>query len=492
MKKVLILILAYNAQNHIAGVIDRIPKELWSNPDYTTDVVIIDDCSKDNTSAVARVHLNQFPYPVRLLCNSLNQGYGGNQKIGYIYAIEHGYDIVVMVHGDGQYPPEKLPDMIAPLVREEADAVFGSRMMHKKDALAGHMPLYKFAGNIALTALQNLMLGAHLSEFHTGFRAYSVATLKRIPFQHNSNVFHFDTDIIIQLVDNGMKIIEIPIPTYYGDEICHVNGIRYAFDVMVSTFLSRIQKYGIFYAPKFDYEPALFYPDKSSFASSHSFALAQVPGKERVLDIGCGEGYVSSRLRANGSTVAGCDWRVDDKMRACYDKVFATDLNYPDFSVLNSEHFDVIMLLDVIEHLLSPERFMTLMHAWCANDNPRIILTTPNIAFCVPRFMLMLGQFNYGKRGTLDMTHTRLFTFGSLKRLLASTGFNAVEVHGIPAPFPLAVGSNWVARCLLKLNIFLIKISKSLFSYQIAVVARPAPTLEMLMRQAIEVGDAVK
>jgi len=492
MKKALVMIIAYNAERHIAGVLDRVPDILWNNSTYQSDVVVIDDCSKDATSSVAREYIVNHPNrPVRLLRNAMNQGYGGNQKVGYTYAIEHGYDVVVMVHGDGQYPPEFIPEMISPIINDNADAVFGSRMIHKKDALEGGMPLYKFAGNIVLTRLQNLMIGSNLSEFHSGFRAYSVNALKKIPFQYNSNVFHFDTDIIIQLVDNKLTIKEIPIPTHYGDEVCHVNGMKYAFDVMVSTLQSRIQRFGIIYDPKFDYEQAIFYPDKSNFTSSHSFALEQVNPREIVLDIGCGEGYVSSKLRKRECQVAGCDWRVNDTMRTHYDAVFATDLNKPDFSVTGAQRFDVIMLLDVIEHLQNPENFLDILHTWCVAMNPRLVITTPNIAFFIQRIMLLLGQFNYGKRGILDKTHTRLFTFGSLRRILKNAGFNIVSIEGIPAPFPLAFGNNGFSEMMLKINCWLIKLSKSLFSYQIAVVVKPMPTLELLVQQAIESGDKI-
>lgn len=490
MKKALIMIITYNAERHIAGVLDRIPESLWSSPDYKVDVVVIDDCSKDHTTAVAREYIkNSLSRPIRLLRNSVNQGYGGNQKVGYTYAIENGYDAVVMVHGDGQYPPEFIPQMLAPIMAGQADAVFGSRMINKKDAIAGGMPRYKFYGNIILTWLQNRMIGTRLSEFHSGFRAYSVAALKKIPFRYNSNVFHFDTDIIIQLADNKLNIKEIPIPTHYGDEVCHVNGMEYAFDVMLSTVQSRIQRFGILYDPKFDYEEAVSYPDKSYFDSSHTFALGQVRPKERVLDIGCGEGYVSSKLRAQGCNVTGCDWRVNDDMNKHYDAVFATDLNDPEFAAVDTQHFDVIMLLDIIEHLQNPERFLEGLHGWCVVDNPRVVITTPNIAFFIQRIMLLLGQFNYGKRGTLDKTHTRLFTFGSLRRILKNAGFNITSIEGIPAPFPLAFGNNWFSRRVLKLNWLLIRVSRTLFSYQIAVVARPVPTLEMLVKRAIQDGE---
>ena len=120
--------------------------------------------------------------------------------------------------------------MIAPLLGEQgADAVFGSRMMVKKDALKGGMPLYKWIGNQVLTGLENTLAGTSLSEFHTGYRAYSTKGLAKVPFDLCTSDFHFDTEIILQLRKAGAKIVEIAIPTHYGEEVCHVNGFRYAW-----------------------------------------------------------------------------------------------------------------------------------------------------------------------------------------------------------------------------------------------------------------------
>ena len=215
-KRVLIFIVAYNAEKTIGSVLNRIPPAL-RNP--SVEVLIIDDSSKDQTFAQGvKSETSIDNLRIITLRNPVNQGYGGNQKLGYRYAIENGFDIVALVHGDGQYAPEKLPALVEPLIKGEADAVFGSRMIKKQDALAGGMPLYKWIGNQVLTSYQNVMLGTQLSEFHSGYRLYSVAALKRIPFERNSNDFHFDTDIIIQLHFAGMRIAEIPIPTFYGDE----------------------------------------------------------------------------------------------------------------------------------------------------------------------------------------------------------------------------------------------------------------------------------
>src|SRR5262249_37343465 len=146
--------------------------------------------------------------------------------------------------------PECIPRLLYPLIEGRADAVLGSRMLVRRDALKGGMPLYKFVGNRLLTWMQNWVLRSDLSEFHSGFRAYRVAALGTLPFQYNANVFHFDTEIIIQLMLGGHRIEEVSIPTYYGDEICRVNGLRYAIDVVSATVASRLHGLGILYDRK--------------------------------------------------------------------------------------------------------------------------------------------------------------------------------------------------------------------------------------------------
>ena len=187
--------MAYNAASTLAKVLDRIPAEL--RPDIE-EVIVSDDHSQDSTYLVGLGYQQQSDLPITLIRQPTNLGYGGNQKAGYNLAIEHGLDIVVMLHGDGQYAPESLPEILAPLFAEEADAVFGSRTMIKGAARRGGMPLYKFAGNRILSRFENAALGTNLSEFHSGYRAYSVGALKQLPFEKNSDGFNFDTQIIIQ------------------------------------------------------------------------------------------------------------------------------------------------------------------------------------------------------------------------------------------------------------------------------------------------------
>lgn len=229
-----IFIIAYNAVNHLIKTIDRIPRDVY---DAVEEIFVIDDCSKDNTYYAALGYKREHGIDkLTVHRNEKNQGYGGNQKVGYRYAIDRGLDIVAMVHGDGQYAPEALPILLEPLVKGEADMVFGSRMSTRGAALKGGMPLYKFLGNKILTTVQNRLSGLNLSEYHSGYRLYSTHALKRIPFESFVNTWHFDTQIILAMAEREMRIVERPIPTYYGDEICHVNGIPYALNCILTSW----------------------------------------------------------------------------------------------------------------------------------------------------------------------------------------------------------------------------------------------------------------
>ncbi|MEI6423142.1 MAG: glycosyltransferase family 2 protein, partial [Lentisphaerota bacterium] len=287
MKKVLIFVVAYHAESHIVSVLERIPKEIWDSEKYTSEILIIDDASADRTKQVCDIYKEtRRRFNLKVLRNPVNQGYGGNQKIGYLYAIKNNFDIVVLLHGDGQYAPECLCAMIEPIVSGDADFVIGSRMLNKLNALKGGMPLYKFIGNRILTFLQNRIIKTRLSEFHSGYRAYNVKALRSLPFQCNSNDFDFDTDIIIQMLDNKYRIKEIPIPTFYGDEICYVNGFKYAWDIIKNSIISRLQCVSIIYEPKFDYSHGNFiYESKVDFPSSHSYALGQIEDNSIILDL---------------------------------------------------------------------------------------------------------------------------------------------------------------------------------------------------------------
>ncbi len=480
--RLLIFIVAYNAEVTIQKVLQRIPSTLAR---YDTEILIIDDGSRDQTFERAQDTANSHALPFRLtvLVNPKNQGYGGNQKIGFHYAIEKGFDWVALIHGDGQYAPECLPDLLEPLASGSADAVLGSRMMVAGAARRGGMPLYKWLGNKILTSYQNFMLRSRLSEFHSGYRLYGTAALRRIPFGLNSNDFHFDTEILIQLLRSGARIRELPIPTFYGDEICHVNGLAYAGNVFRATLVARAHEYGVLYDRKFDVrEEGDPHRPKVDFPSSHSFAIDAVPPNCRALDLGFSNRFVPEALRAKGCHVTAVGRRREGA--AAVDAFIEHDLDGPSLPV-DFSGFDYVLLLDVIEHLHRPEAFVEQMRL-AARRSPgtQVIVSSPNVAFFITRAMLLFGQFNYSKRGILDLTHTRLFTFRSLRALFESCNFETVEVRGIPAPFPLAFGATPFARALLRLNELAVRVARSLFAYQAFFVFRPRPSLEGLLDRA--------
>ena len=180
-KKVLIFILAYNAQSTIRQTLDRI----ISTKKYDLEVLVIDDASQDRTYSTALTYKDskKLGFKLTILRNVQNQRFGGNVKVGFTYAIRNDFDFIALSHGDGQYPPEEIPKQLKPLLNNKCDVVFGSRMLSGFKALKGGMPIYKFIGNKVTTWIENKLIGSNLSEFHTGQRLFSVKTLKKIPFR---------------------------------------------------------------------------------------------------------------------------------------------------------------------------------------------------------------------------------------------------------------------------------------------------------------------
>ena len=236
-----VYIPAYNAAKTLPKVLSRIPPAVI---DRVEEIFVVDNCSSDRTSEVVLEYKQANGLAkLNVIRNAENLGYGGSQKIAYQHCIDQGYDTVVMLHGDAQYAPELVADILAPVEGSRSDLVFGSRIAGHP--LKGGMPLHRFLGNRALTAFQNIFLGQRLSEYHSGYRAYSVAALKSVPFHNLSSDYHFDTEIIILLIHHHKRLGETPIPTHYGDEENYVNIWQYGTDVLVTTFSYWLHAHGL-------------------------------------------------------------------------------------------------------------------------------------------------------------------------------------------------------------------------------------------------------
>lgn len=235
-KKIIAILPAYNAAKTLERTVNDIPK------DYIDEIILVDDASQDGTIEVAQsLGLKVFVHPKNL-------GYGANQKTCYQKALQAGADIVVMVHPDHQYDPKVIPQLIEPLLKEEGDAVFGSRLMEEEGAIIGGMPRWKYCANIFLTKIENFVLGLNLTEYHSGFRAYTKKVLENLPLERNSNDFVFDTEIIVQMKVNGFKIKEIPIKTRYFPEASMVGlrkSIKYGLSILLVLFQYLIFRLGL-------------------------------------------------------------------------------------------------------------------------------------------------------------------------------------------------------------------------------------------------------
>lgn len=429
MKRIGILVVAYNAATTLAKTLDRIPEDFRPRIDA---ILVSDDHSDDDTYLIGLGYQQQSNLPITVIRTHENLGYGGNQKLGYRWAIENNLDIVVLLHGDGQYAPELLPDIVAPLEAGSADAVFGSRMMERGRARKGGMPLYKYVGNKILTRMENAVAGANLSEWHSGYRAYATDALADIPFERNDDGFNFDTQIIVQMLEAGKRIKEIPIPTYYGDEISYVNGLVYAKDITNDVLRYRLHKMG-FGTGELAFASNV-YETKVGAHSSHAKLLDWANANQplKILDLGCSDGVLSEHLTRAGHSVTAVDIEAHPNIATrCERFVKANlDLGIPDEI---NDQFDLVLAADVLEHVRNPERLLEDAKKRLAPGG-RILVSVPNFGHWYPRFRTLLGVFDYDRRGILDVTHVRFFTKRSFLSLASRSGLKPVRFDSTGLP----------------------------------------------------------
>ncbi|MDP1820734.1 MAG: glycosyltransferase [Acidimicrobiales bacterium] len=428
-KKIGILVVAYNAAATLTQVLDRIPTDLRGQ---IHEVLVGDDHSQDSTYLIGLDYQATSDLPITMVRHPRNLGYGGNQKWGYQHAIDHGWDVVVLLHGDGQYAPEHLPAMIEPIRDAEAVAVFGSRILQPGEARRGGMPAYKYLGNRILTTFQNAVVGTQLSEWHSGYRAYDVAALAELPLAGNSDGFDFDTEIIIQLHEAGHRIAEVPIPTYYGDEICYVDGVKYAKDVTRDVLRYRAHKMG-FGTGEMAFASSA-YEVKHGDETSHGRILGWLSRREpcRVLDLGCSDGQLGARLGALGHEVVGVDLEEHKGVRERLADFVQADLDQgvPDDV---GDDYDVVLMADVLEHVRRPEQLLDAARAHLGAGGT-VMASVPNFGHWYPRARVAVGRFDYDTRGILDRGHVRFFTRRSFEALLARGRWDVQRFESIGLP----------------------------------------------------------
>jgi glycosyltransferase involved in cell wall biosynthesis len=241
-RKVAVVMPALNAAATIAPMVAAIPG------DWVDEVIVVDDGSTDSTVDVAR------DLGVRVVWHPHNAGYGANQKTCYLDVLQRDAEVVVMLHPDGQYEPELIPDLIRPILAGEADLVLGSRMMVPGGARANGMPLYKIVANRFLTAVENRVMGTRLSELHTGYRAYSRRLLLGVPFLRNAVDFSFDSEMLMQASSLGFRIAEVPASSRYFNDASSI-GFRpatvYGLKTLWAAARLLLHRHGLWRSRKF-------------------------------------------------------------------------------------------------------------------------------------------------------------------------------------------------------------------------------------------------
>jgi len=429
-RRIGILVVAHNASGTLADVLSRIPTEVRGS---VSSVLVFDDHSDDATYLVGLGYQQvATDLPLTVIRQPEVLGYGGNQKAGYRWAIEHDLDIVVLLHADGQYAPESLPAMVGPLERDECDVVLGSRMLTPGDARRGGMPRYKHAANRALTRIENGLVGTTLSEWHSGYRAYSVRALRDVPFENNSDGYEFDNQLLVQLHEASKRIVEVAVPTYYGDEIRHLKGVQYGARVLADAARYRLHRMG-FGSGELAFAHTS-YEMKDDPHSSHGRIVAWLRDRppSRILDLGCDNGALGARLREAGHRVTGVDAQDHAGVRDRLDAFVIADLEQGIPAEVGGG-YDIIVMADVLEHVRNPGRILDEARGRLRAGGS-VIVSIPNFAHWYPRVRVALGAFDYDRRGILDRGHLRFFTRRSFERLVQDANFAVTRHEAVGLP----------------------------------------------------------
>ncbi len=488
--RILIFVVAYQHERLIESLFERVPEELFNND--RIQFLVIDDAGGDATAEVLQHWVDAREiHNVSVARNPVNQRYGGNQKLGYRYALEAGFDFTILLHGDGQYAPELLPQFIDIWERTGAAVVLGTRMGNIKSARAGGMPLYKVVANVGLTWFQNKLTGLDLTEYHTGYRAYSSAFLRRVPFEINTNEYHFDTEMLLQAANIGARIEEFDIPTFYGDEDCNVDGVQYGTDVLRETIRYRAHRTGLLCSMKYrDLEKGSGHYQLHGMDTAHVRALEVVEAHQpqRIVDLGCGSGVLARECRERGIEVTGVD--LVEPPAGSVDRFEKADLGEPlPFDAFDS---DMVLLVDVIEELSAPEQLLLDLrnHSRALRpgvEAPLVVVVTPNVAFISNRIALLFGRFNYTDRGILDIQHRRLWNRPSLRRTLADCGYVIEETLPVGVPWEAVIGGA-LGRFLQHITNGLARIWPSAFAFQYLVTCRPLPGVQQILSTREQLG----
>ena len=489
LKSILICIVTFNAEHHINDLINRIPKNIWFSKKY--HLLLCDDASNDDTVRVVQEQLKSFTPHYTIIKLHENQGYGGVQKVCYRFAIENKYERVILLPGNGHYAPEILEGFDVNFEQYDADVVIASRGKNKLLSSSGKGRLFNFKYfiNVILNFFQDIFSMLDVTDINSGYRAYTIGFLNKIPFELNSDGIHFDTEILMQAFHLSASIKEFVVPSEFINERCQVYGFENAWNSLLTVIKYRMQRIGLTVSLKYPFSASSIYKDKCDDENSTHFKALTILQKlsgvtpKRLLDIGCGPGHIEQHLGFLAFDTTGIDKESCGAQH--FDNFIVMDFDNEHLSIDITE-FDHVLLLDIIEHIKKPESFLlNLRDNMKKPFRPTVMVSTANIGFLLMRLNLLFGRFSYADRGILDITHSRFFTLKTFRELLTETGYAIHSIEGIGVPFK-TLGGSWFFALLGPISAFFARLYPSLFAFQFFAIVKPKNTTYQLINIGIE------
>ncbi|MBL4702240.1 MAG: glycosyltransferase, partial [Phycisphaeraceae bacterium] len=483
---IMILLVPTLKDQPLSDLLQNIPSSLIS--DTSIDFVLLDRSENGITASQARQWIDTHQYPRwTILHNPTPHGYGGNQKLGFRLALDRQYDFVIHFLADGRYDPADLEHFVANWRDQPVDVLLGDRLNHDEHFKC-EMPAGRRLANRLLAWYQNKMAHANFSDFHCALRGYTTRFLQTVPFEVNTNAMHFDSHLLLQAHCIDASIRQIPVNYQHQLGTPYQAATGYAWHVFKAATQYRMHQMGMLCSLSYrDLRPTKYQDKTTDFHSSHQIALQLIKqlAPKTVTDIGCGPGFVAKHCEESGICVTGLDMYPP----------LPGNMSHFHKVVLESEELptdpfasDAVLMLDIIEHLAHPEEFLFDMRnksqTLGASQSPKtLLLSTPNIAFIIPRLNLLFGRFNYAERGILDITHKRLFTRKSLKHCLETCGYRIQKVHPVGLAFEV-VFEGWFGKLLARMSWLAACILPTVFAAQFLIVCQPTPGLKQILEDS--------
>ena len=428
-------------------VIERIPAAV---SEWFEEIVVMQQRSAEFAWPATGDAGSDRPANLQIRRLPRDAGFGGVRKAAFEYAQLRNFDHVIFMRGDGLHPPEELPALVLPIVRDPDQMVFAYRRFRMPSGIAGLKWLPNLVAHFVATWVQNRLLGLRLRDYHSGYRLYSMAAISKLPFQLNSDDHRFDMQLVIQSRVLGVPLVEVPVASVWREYPSHWVGVVEVLRAIRCAVDYRLHQFHVYRLGQYFVDEGVKYTLKHSETGSHMQIVGAVAPETRVLDLGCSQGLLGAPLREKGVRVVGVDIAPAAGRTLDLEQYFERDLDQP-FELPFGREFDYVIISDVIEHLRNREQLLRRARTFL-KEGGRLIISTPNIALWFYRLSLSVGRFEYGPRGVLDETHVHLYTRATFRREVERAGFFILAERVTALPFEVVFESTGRSRFVRSLN----------------------------------------